>query len=118
MHILSITNTCTFFFLFQYGVKIFVMTSFKDTCCIEILPNFQKPNRGKNPVLSIFCENGFCLIFLARCSFTKTFLLILLASPIFNSGFLAFFILCKIFCSFSSASFTWHHAVLGNIVEP
>ncbi|XP_062167403.1 OVARIAN TUMOR DOMAIN-containing deubiquitinating enzyme 12-like isoform X2 [Alnus glutinosa] len=28
-----------------YGVKIFVMTSFKDTCCIEILPNFQKPDR-------------------------------------------------------------------------
>lgn len=28
-----------------YGVRIFVMTSFKDTCCIEILPNFQKPKR-------------------------------------------------------------------------
>ncbi|XP_022978801.1 RNA polymerase sigma factor sigF, chloroplastic [Cucurbita maxima] len=25
-----------------YGVKIFVMTSFKETCCIEILPSFQK----------------------------------------------------------------------------
>ncbi|CAL0309888.1 unnamed protein product [Lupinus luteus] len=29
----------------KYGVKIFVMTSFKDTCCIEILPNFEKPKR-------------------------------------------------------------------------
>jgi len=28
-----------------YGVNIFVMTSFKDTSCIEILPNFKKPNR-------------------------------------------------------------------------
>ncbi|XP_030927365.1 OVARIAN TUMOR DOMAIN-containing deubiquitinating enzyme 12-like isoform X1 [Quercus lobata] len=29
----------------SFGVKIFVVTSFKDTCCIEILPNFQKPKR-------------------------------------------------------------------------
>ncbi|KAI4349129.1 hypothetical protein L6164_009764 [Bauhinia variegata] len=29
----------------SYGVKIFVMTSFKDTYCIEILPNFGKPKR-------------------------------------------------------------------------
>ncbi|XP_051208013.1 OVARIAN TUMOR DOMAIN-containing deubiquitinating enzyme 12 [Lolium perenne] len=28
-----------------YGVKIFVITSFKDTCYIEILPNAQKSNR-------------------------------------------------------------------------
>ncbi|XP_061345780.1 OVARIAN TUMOR DOMAIN-containing deubiquitinating enzyme 12-like [Gastrolobium bilobum] len=27
----------------SYGVRIFVMTSFKDTCCIEILPHFKKP---------------------------------------------------------------------------
>ncbi|XP_061368773.1 OVARIAN TUMOR DOMAIN-containing deubiquitinating enzyme 12-like [Gastrolobium bilobum] len=26
-----------------YGARIFVMTSFKDTCCIEILPHFEKP---------------------------------------------------------------------------
>ena len=32
--------------LLQYGVKIFVITSFKDTCYIEILPNVQKSNRG------------------------------------------------------------------------
>lgn len=34
-------------FMLQYGVKIFVMTSFKETCCIEILPNFQKKKQGK-----------------------------------------------------------------------
>ncbi|XP_022634953.1 uncharacterized protein LOC106756678 isoform X2 [Vigna radiata var. radiata] len=27
----------------SYGVRIFVMTSFKDTCCIEILPHFENP---------------------------------------------------------------------------
>ncbi|KAL1313730.1 hypothetical protein HN51_040336 [Arachis hypogaea] len=27
----------------SFGVRIFVMTSFKDTCCIEILPHFEKP---------------------------------------------------------------------------
>lgn len=30
----------------QYGVKIFVITSFKDTCYIEILPSTQKSKRG------------------------------------------------------------------------
>lgn len=29
----------------SYGVKIFVITSFKDTCYIEILPNVQKSKR-------------------------------------------------------------------------
>ncbi|PKA58783.1 hypothetical protein AXF42_Ash000876 [Apostasia shenzhenica] len=29
----------------QYGVKIFVITSFKDTCYIEILPNIQRSKR-------------------------------------------------------------------------
>lgn len=32
--------------LMQYGIKIFVITSFKDTCYIEILPNIQKSERG------------------------------------------------------------------------
>ncbi|KAL9676936.1 hypothetical protein QQ045_005158 [Rhodiola kirilowii] len=31
----------------SYGVKIVVITSFKDTCYIEILPEVQKSNRGK-----------------------------------------------------------------------
>ncbi|XP_044415527.1 OVARIAN TUMOR DOMAIN-containing deubiquitinating enzyme 9 isoform X2 [Triticum aestivum] len=30
----------------KYGVKIFVMTSFKDTCYIEIQPKVQKSNKG------------------------------------------------------------------------
>lgn len=29
----------------SYGVKIFVITSFKDTCYIEILPSIQKSKR-------------------------------------------------------------------------
>ncbi|KHG29033.1 OTU domain-containing [Gossypium arboreum] len=28
-----------------YGVKIFILTSFKDTCYIEILPHYQKSER-------------------------------------------------------------------------
>ncbi|KAL8159867.1 hypothetical protein V2J09_001404 [Rumex salicifolius] len=31
-----------------YGVKIFVLTSFKDTCYIEILPRVEKSSRGTN----------------------------------------------------------------------
>ncbi|XAR59721.1 Ubiquitinyl hydrolase 1 [Bertholletia excelsa] len=31
----------------SYGVKIFVITSFKDTCYIEILPNVQRSKRGR-----------------------------------------------------------------------
>ncbi|KAJ7972373.1 OTU domain-containing protein [Quillaja saponaria] len=29
----------------SYGTKIFVIASFKDTCCIEILPHIEKPKR-------------------------------------------------------------------------
>lgn len=32
--------------LLQYGVKIFVITSFKDTCYIEILPSAERSKRG------------------------------------------------------------------------
>jgi hypothetical protein len=35
----------------QYGVKIFVMTSFKDTCYIEIQPKVQKSNKGMQLIL-------------------------------------------------------------------
>ncbi|XVE75393.1 hypothetical protein DITRI_Ditri12bG0090700 [Diplodiscus trichospermus] len=31
----------------SYGVKIFVLTSFKDTCYIEILPHYQKSERSE-----------------------------------------------------------------------
>ena len=33
--------------LLQYGVKIIVMTSFENDYCIEILPKFRTPKRGK-----------------------------------------------------------------------
>ncbi|XP_073112392.1 OVARIAN TUMOR DOMAIN-containing deubiquitinating enzyme 9-like [Elaeis guineensis] len=29
----------------SYGIRIFILTSFKDTCYIEILPNVQKSKR-------------------------------------------------------------------------
>ena len=38
----------------KYGVKIFVMTSFKDTCYIEIQPKVQKSN--KVVLLSFWAE--------------------------------------------------------------
>lgn len=41
-------------FMLQYGVKIFVMASFKETCCIETIPNFQKKKQGMNSTLSFF----------------------------------------------------------------
>ncbi|PPR84729.1 hypothetical protein GOBAR_AA35979 [Gossypium barbadense] len=37
-----------------YGVKIFVLTSFKDTCYIEILPHDQKSERSKILMLISF----------------------------------------------------------------
>ncbi|KAM7526881.1 hypothetical protein LguiA_016783 [Lonicera macranthoides] len=37
-----------------YGVKIFIITSFKDTCYIEILPNVQKSKRSFEAQLSWF----------------------------------------------------------------
>jgi len=30
----------------SYGVKVFILTSFKDTCYIEILPVVEKSRRG------------------------------------------------------------------------
>lgn len=39
--------------ILQFHVKIVVITSFKDTCYIEILPNVEKIKRGKNPIC--FC---------------------------------------------------------------
>ena len=50
--------------LLQYGVKIFVITFFKDTYCIEILPNVKMPNGGKLVKL---------LIWLSTCIFVQLF---------------------------------------------
>lgn len=47
-----------FALLAQFGVKIFVITSFKDTCSIEILPQVQKSNRSKIPILNSFQQSG------------------------------------------------------------
>jgi len=44
----------------QYGIKIFMITSFKDTCCIEILPKVLKSNNGgkirKFYILNLFVD--------------------------------------------------------------
>lgn len=42
----------------QYGIKIFVITSFKDTCYIEILPSIQKSERGKTFSLLLISFEG------------------------------------------------------------
>lgn len=41
------STSVSFLLLLQFGVRMFVITSFKDTCYIEILPHFQKSNRRK-----------------------------------------------------------------------
>lgn len=43
----------------QYGVKIFVVTSFKDTCYIEILPKVVKSDKSK--FVCIVCCSVFLL---------------------------------------------------------
>lgn len=66
-------NWNTFLFvllLLQFGVRMFVITSFKDTCYIEILPHLQKSNRRKLPtnmswfytikIMSFLCFNSCC----------------------------------------------------------
>ncbi|TKY52968.1 Ovarian tumor, otubain [Spatholobus suberectus] len=53
----------------SYGVRIFVMTSFKDTCCIEILPHFEKP---KGVIfLSFWAEVHYNSIYPQGGNFTK-----------------------------------------------
>lgn len=37
--------------LLQYGVKLLVLTSFKDTCYIEILPHVERSTRGTLAIL-------------------------------------------------------------------
>lgn len=45
--------------LLQYGVKIFVITSFKDPYCIEIIPKSRKPKQGKlvKPLIFVLSED-------------------------------------------------------------
>lgn len=49
----------------SYGVKIFVITSFRDTCYIEILPNAQRSKRG----MFVFVAYHFKLVFPRRLQF-------------------------------------------------
>lgn len=50
--------------LLQYGVKIIVITSFKHTCYIEILPNVQRSKRGT--LSRSYCFNCKCWLHLER----------------------------------------------------
>ncbi|RZR80893.1 hypothetical protein BHM03_00007001 [Ensete ventricosum] len=59
-----------FVLLILYGVKIFVITSFKDTCYIEILPSVHKSNRviflsfwAEVHYNSIYPEGGKYIVF-------------------------------------------------------
>lgn len=63
-----------FSFFLQYGVRIFVMTSFKDTCCIEILPHFEKPKGGKIFFILLICSKFFFPIFVSFSLQTFVFL--------------------------------------------
>ncbi|RWW68393.1 hypothetical protein BHE74_00024083 [Ensete ventricosum] len=61
---------CCEFSVLQYGVKIFVITSFKDTCYIEILPSVHKSNRviflsfwAEVHYNSIYPEGGKYIVF-------------------------------------------------------
>lgn len=48
-------------YLWQFGVKVFIITSFKDTCYIEILPQVQKSDRS----MYYFCAliHILCLLY-------------------------------------------------------
>ena len=45
-------NMSNFFMYFlQFAAKICLLTSFRDTCFVEIVPQYQTPQRGKVPLL-------------------------------------------------------------------
>lgn len=128
---LIVTYAC---FILQYGVKIFVMTSFKETCCIEILPNFQKKKQGKFLTLifiltrvslkfsgsfymvmplfmthySFFCwfiwKMAIFTLFLSSCSFSLSPAYVLSFSPPLS---ICFFPFLRIHALFSSSF--WSH---------
>lgn len=56
----------TFLFLMQFAAKICLLTSFRDTCFIEIMPLYQAPQRGKTspllyPVITSFNLNNLIM---------------------------------------------------------
>ena len=62
----------------QYGVKIFVMTSFKDTCYIEIQPKVVKSNKG---ILIFFVSTSKCVVVLVMLQLTLNFRIFLECKP-------------------------------------
>ena len=77
--------------LLQYGVKIFVITSFKNTCYIEILPNVQRSKRGTitiafasiSFIYRIYRINSFCWIII-RIQIAINILYVILKFPSSN----------------------------------
>lgn len=67
----------------QYGIKIFVITSFKDTCYIEILPSIQKSERGKFLLLLKIHSTLIIIYLFSSCSST--------ALQTFNTSIASFF---------------------------
>jgi len=51
----------SFFFFLQFAAKICLLTSFRDTCFVEIVPQYQTPQRGK--VLFDYYLLGFSIVF-------------------------------------------------------
>lgn len=54
--ILALDSTA---FFWQFGAKICLLTSFRDTCFIEIMPQHQAPKRGKTGKVNIICHIKF-----------------------------------------------------------
>ncbi|KAL2906472.1 hypothetical protein RDABS01_005182 [Bienertia sinuspersici] len=52
----------------SYGVKIFLITSFKDTCYMEIIPKVQKSKRESGPVV-VVVEDGFLVVVVVEDGF-------------------------------------------------
>jgi len=57
-----------FLFFLQFAAKICLLTSFRDTCFVEIVPQYQTPQRGK--VLFDYYLLGFSIVSLTMCCFT------------------------------------------------
>ena len=53
MSCLESGERCLIFFMYfwQFAAKICLLTSFRDTCFVEIVPQYQTPQRGKVPLL-------------------------------------------------------------------
>jgi hypothetical protein len=45
-----------FMYFWQFAAKICLLTSFRDTCFVEIVPQYQAPQRGKIPFRLLISE--------------------------------------------------------------